>query len=224
MSASLPTTVSSYRVLVVDDHAIVRAGLKQIINSDTAFIVSAEAGNASQAIQHLRGGGIDLVLLDISLPDRDGIELLKQIKQLIPAPKVLICSLHPEATYALRALRAGAAGYIRKQCAPDELLDALHQIAAGRKYISSELAQQLAEQVGHDIAAPLHQRLSDREYQTLLKLAAGMTVTEIATQLALSAKTISMYRSRLLQKMQMRNNAELMHYVVRHQLLPELVD
>ena len=223
MSATLPTTVSRYRVLVVDDHAIVRAGLKQVINSDSAFIVSAEAGNASQAIQHFRGGGIDLVLLDISLPDRDGIELLKQIKQLIPAPKVLICCLHPEATYAVRALRAGAAGYIRKQCAPDELLDALHQIAAGRKYISSELAQQLAEQVDQDIAAPLHQRLSDREYQTLLKLAAGMTVTEIATQLALSAKTISMYRTRLLQKMQMRNNAELMHYLVRHQLLPELV-
>lgn len=218
-------STARYQILIVDTHAIIRAGLKQIIQGDPAFAVSAEASSAAQAMQRLRSGGIDLVLLDIALPDRDGVELLKQIKRLEATPKVLVCSLHSEAAYAVRALRAGAVGYIRKQCAPGELLDALHQISAGRKYISAELAQQLAELLGSDTAeTPLHQRLSDREYQTLLKIAAGMTVTEIATQLALSSKTISMYRTRLLQKMRMRNNAELMHYAVRNQLLPELVE
>jgi DNA-binding NarL/FixJ family response regulator len=136
----------------------------------------------------------------------------------------LICSLHHEDTYALRALRAGAAGYLSKQCAPSTLLNALHQVALGRKYISAELAQELAAQISSDLDAEPHQRLSDREYQTLLKIATGMKVTEIAAQLTLSVKTISMYRTRLLQKMRMRNNAELTHYAIRHQLLPELIE
>jgi len=212
------------RVLIADDHAIVCEGLKQIISSDPAFMVTAEVNTAAQAMQVVRAGGIDILLLDISLPDRNGIELLKQLKQETPSLKVLICSLHHEDAYALRALRAGAAGYLSKQCAPGTLLNALHQVAIGRKYISAELAQELAAQVGCDIDAEPHQRLSDREYQTLLKLATGMTVTEIAEQLTLSVKTISMYRTRLLQKMRMHNNAELTHYAIRHQLLPELTE
>jgi DNA-binding NarL/FixJ family response regulator len=212
------------RVLIADDHAIVCEGLKQIISSDPAFMVIAEVNTAAQAMQVVRAGGIDILLLDISLPDRNGIDLLKQLKQETPSLKVLICSLHHEDAYALRALRAGAAGYLSKQCAPGTLLNALHQVAIGRKYISAELAQELAAQVGCDIDAEPHQRLSDREYQTLLKLATGMTVTEIAEQLTLSVKTISMYRTRLLQKMRMHNNAELTHYAIRHQLLPELTE
>ncbi len=212
------------RVLIADDHAIVCEGLKQIISSDPAFMVIAEVNTAAHAMQVVRAGGIDILLLDISLPDRNGIELLKQLKQETPSLKVLICSLHHEDAYALRALRAGAAGYLSKQCAAATLLNALHQIAVGRKYISAELAQQLAAQVGSDIEAKPHQRLSDREYQTLLKIATGMTVTEIAAQLTLSVKTISMYRARLLQKMRMHNNAELTHYAIRHQLLPELTE
>jgi len=212
-----------YRVLIVDDHAIVRAGLRQLIDSDSAFLVIAEASTAAQAMHHLRNSDIDVMLLDIALPDRDGLDLLKQIKPMTPTLKVLVCSLHQEGAYGLRALRAGAAGYISKQAMPTIVLNALHQIAAGKKYISSELAQHLAECIDDEQAWLSHQRLSDREYQTLLKIAAGMTVTEIAAQLALSSKTISMYRSRLLQKMQMRNNAELMHYAICHQLLPELV-
>jgi DNA-binding NarL/FixJ family response regulator len=212
------------RVLIADDHAIVCEGLKQIISSDPAFMVIAEVNTAAQAMQVVRAGGIDILLLDISLPDRNGIDLLKQLKQETPSLKVLICSLHHEDAYALRALRAGAAGYLSKQCAPGTLLNALHQVAIGRKYISAELAQELAAQVGCDIDAEPHQRLSDREYQTLLKLATGMTVTEIAAQLTLSVKTISMYRTRLLQKMRMHNNAELTHYAIRHQLLPELTE
>ena len=212
------------RVLIADDHAIVCEGLKQIISSDPAFMVIAEVNTAAQAMQVVRAGGIDILLLDISLPDRNGIDLLKQLKQETPSLKVLICSLHHEDAYALRALRAGAAGYLSKQCASSTLLHALHQVAIGRKYISAELAQELAAQVGSDIDAEPHQRLSDREYQTLLKLATGMTVTEIAEQLTLSVKTISMYRTRLLQKMRMHNNAELTHYAIRHQLLPELTE
>jgi len=212
-----------YRVLIVDDHAIVRAGLRQLIDSDSAFLVIAEASTAAQAMHHIRHNDIDVMLLDMTLPDRDGLDPLKQIKPMTPTLKVLVCSLHQEGAYGLRALRAGAAGYISKQAMPTVVLNALHQIVAGKKYISSELAQYLAERIDDEQAWLPHQQLSDREYQTLLKIAAGMTVTEIAIQLALSSKTISMYRSRLLQKMRMRNNAELMHYVICHQLLPELV-
>jgi DNA-binding NarL/FixJ family response regulator len=212
------------RVLIADDHAIVCEGLKQIISSDPAFMVIADVNTAAQAMQVVRAGGIDILLLDISLPDRNGIDLLKQLKQETPSLKVLICSLHHEDTYALRALRAGAAGYLSKQCAPSTLLNALHQVALGRKYISAELAQELAAHISSDLDAEPHQCLSDREYQTLLKIATGMKVTEIAAQLTLSVKTISMYRTRLLQKMRMRNNAELTHYAIRHQLLPELIE
>lgn len=211
-----------YRVLIVDDHAIVRAGLRQLIDSDSAFLVTAEASTAAQAMHHLRTGDIDVMLLDIALPDRNGLDLLKQIKPMTPRLKVLVCSLHQEGAYGLRALRAGAAGYVSKQAMPNVMLNALHHIAAGKKYISDELAQQLAERIDDEQAWLPHQKLSDREYQTLLSIAAGMTVTEIATQLALSSKTISMYRTRLLQKMRMRNNAELMHYVICNQLLPAL--
>jgi DNA-binding NarL/FixJ family response regulator len=224
MTPDSATITGRLRVLIADDHAIVCEGLKQIISSDSAFVVIAEVNTAAQAIQAVRAGGIDVLLLDISLPDRNGIELLKQLKQETPLLKVLICSLHHEDTYALRALRAGAVGYLSKQCAAGTLLNALHQVAVGRKYISAELAQQLAAQVGDDTEVEPHQRLSDREYQTLLKIANGMTVTEIAAQLTLSVKTISMYRTRLLQKMRMRNNAELTHYAIRHQLLPELTE
>lgn len=224
MTPNSAVMTSRLRVVIADDHAIVCEGLKQIIGSDPAYIVIAEVNTAAQAMQMIRAGGVDILLLDISLPDRNGIELLKQLKQETPSLKVLVCSLHHEDAYALRALRAGAAGYLSKQCAPATLLSALHQVAIGRKYISAELAQELADHVGSRIDVEPHQRLSDREYQTLLKIAAGMTVTEIAAQLTLSVKTISMYRTRLLQKMRMRNNAELTHYAIRHQLLPELTE
>lgn len=224
MTPNSAVMTSRLRVVIADDHAIVCEGLKQIIGSDPAYIVIAEVNTAAQAMQMIRAGGVDILLLDISLPDRNGIELLKQLKQETPSLKVLVCSLHHEDAYALRALRAGAAGYLSKQCAPATLLRALHQVAIGRKYISAELAQELADHVGSRIDVEPHQRLSDREYQTLLKIAAGMTVTEIAAQLTLSVKTISMYRTRLLQKMRMRNNAELTHYAIRHQLLPELTE
>lgn len=163
-----------------------------------------------------------MVLLDISLPDRDGIDVLQQIKKEFPRLPVLILSLHPESQYAVRALRSGAAGYINKKCVPNELLEAMRTAVAGSKYITALVAQELAQSLTKNKSGDLHAALSNREYQTLIMIGAGQTVTEIAQQLSLSVKTISMYRSRLLLKMSLRNNAELTHYALRHQLVPDL--
>ncbi len=209
-------------VLIVDDHAIVREGLKQIISDCPEMEVSGEADNASQAVQRVRAGGHDVVLLDISLPDRSGIEVLKQIRKEAPSLPVLMLSMYREDQYAIRAMKAGAAGYLNKQGAPDELVTALQTVATGRKYITPALALQLAEQISDDSTRLPHETLSDREYQTLILIASGKTVGEIADELALSVKTISMYRARLLQKMKLRHNADLMHYALRHQLVPGL--
>ncbi len=214
------------RVLIADDHAIVREGLKQIIADSTDFAVAGEADNGLQAIQQARSETFDIVLLDISLPDRNGIEVLKQLKKEMPLLPVLMLTMHREDQYAIRALKAGASGYLNKQSAPAELLHALRDAASGRKYITAALAQEMANQfsTGDDSGKPPHEALSDREYQTLVMIASGKTVGEIAAELALSVKTISMYRSRLLQKMKLRHNAELTHYAIRHRLVPDLAD
>jgi DNA-binding NarL/FixJ family response regulator len=209
-------------VLVVDDHTILREGLKKIIDYSNEFIVTAEADNGQTAIQHMRDADFDLVLLDISLPDRDGIDVLTQIKKELPCLPVLILSLYPESQYAIRALRAGAAGYLNKKSTPDELLEAMKTAVTGLKYITAAVAQELAQSLTKNKIGDLHASLSNREYQTLIMIGAGQTVTEIAEHLSLSVKTISMYRSRLLLKMSLRNNAELTHYALRHQLVPEL--
>jgi DNA-binding NarL/FixJ family response regulator len=159
------------------------------------------------------------MLLDISMPDRNGIEVLKQIKQERPELAVLMLSMHREDQYAIRALKAGAAGYLTKQSAPRELVTAIRQVAAGQKYVSAALAQELASQLGDDHEAPLHDALSDREYQTLTMIASGKTVGTIAEELSLSVKTISEYRSRVLAKMKLKNSAELTHYAIKNQLI-----
>ncbi len=212
------------RVLIADDHAIVREGLKQIIADSADFAVAGEADNGLRAIQQARTGEFDIVLLDISLPDRNGIDVLKQLKKEMPSLPVLILTMHREDQYAIRALKAGASGYLNKQSAPAELVNALREVATGRKYITAALALELANQLGSgdDSGKPPHETLSDREYQTLLMIASGKAVGEIADELALSVKTISMYRSRLLHKMKLRHNAELTHYAIRHRLLPDL--
>ena len=207
------------RVLIADDHAIVREGLKQILADTGDIVVAGDAGSGGDAIRMARAASFDVLLLDISMPDRSGIEVLKQVRQEFPKMAVLMLSMHREDQYAIRSLKAGAAGYLNKQSAPDELVNAIRQVAQGRKYISPALAQQLANQVGDDHALPLHETLSDREYQTMMMIAAGKTVSEIALELVLSVKTISMYRTRLLQKMKLRHNAELTHYAIRNQLV-----
>lgn len=208
-----------YRILIVDDHAIVREGLKQILAEVDDIEVAGEADTSSRALQLARQQDWDLVLMDIAMPDRSGLETLQLMRKEHPGIKVLMLSMYRETQYALRALKSGAMGYLNKQSAPDQLVDAIRLVASGKKYISPELAQELASEVSGERLELPHEALSNREYQTLCMIASGMTVSAIADKLALSVKTISMYRARLLQKMQLRNNAELTHYAIKHGLL-----
>lgn len=206
------------RVLIADDHAIVRQGLRQILSDTPDLTVSGEAENGVQAVQMVRAGEWDVVLMDVSMPDRNGIDALKLIKKEYPRLPVLILSMYPEEQYAIRALKAGAAGYLTKQSAPELLVTAIRQVASGKKYVSPSLAEELANAIGDDSERPPHEKLSDREYQTLCMIASGKTPTEIAEALNLSVKTVSVYRARLLEKMNLRNNAELTHYGLKHGL------
>ncbi len=210
---------SAIKVAIADDHAIVREGLRQICSGTKDIIVVGNAENGLETIKLTRLGNCDVLLLDIILPDRTGIDVLKQIKKEIPKLPVLMLSIHREDQYAIRALKAGAAGFLNKQAAPAELINAIRQVAAGRKYISPSLAQELANQIGFDHETPLHETLSDREYQTMVMIASGKTVSDIAAELLLSVKTISMYRSRVLTKMKLRHNAELTHYALKNNLV-----
>lgn len=207
------------KVFIADDHAIVREGLKQILAETRDIVVAGEAENGLDAIKLFRKSECQVMLLDISLPDRNGIEVLKQIKKEKPELAVLMLSMHREDQYAIRSLKAGAAGYLTKQSAPKELVTAIRQVAGGLKYISPALAQELANHVGDDHEAPLHETLSDREYQTLTMIASGKTVGSIAKELSLSVKTVSEYRARLLVKMKLKNSAELTHYAIKNQLI-----
>ncbi len=208
------------KVLIADDHALIREGIKQIIADSGEFTVIAEADCGLAALQQMRQQDLDLVLLDISLPDKNGIDVLRQARKEFPSLPVLMLSMHREDQYALRAMRAGAAGYLNKQSAPDELIAAMRIVSGGRKYITQTLAQELASHIDRDSEEQAHTSLSDREFQTLVMIASGKTVSEIALDLSLSVKTISMYRARLLQKMRLRNNAELTHYALKHELVP----
>lgn len=215
----MKTPTSTIRVLIADDHAIVREGLKQILADTKDIVVAGEAKNGLEAIRLARTGDCQVLLLDISMPDKSGIEVLKQIKKETPDLAVLMLSMHREDLYAIRSLKAGAAGYLNKQSAPNELVNAIRMVADGMKYISPALAQVLAQQIGEDPETPRHEMLSDREYQTLTMIASGKSVGDIASELSLSVKTISEYRSRLLAKMQLKNSAELTHYAIKHQLV-----
>jgi len=209
------------KILIVDDHAIVREGLKQILADTRDIVVSGYAENGFDGIKLARRGECNVVLLDISLPDRSGIEVLKQLRKECPNLVVLMLSMHREYLYAIRSLKAGASGYLNKQSAPADLVNAIRQVASGKKYVSAALAQELANQIGEERDVPLHETLSDREYQTLTLIASGKSVGEIAAELTLSVKTISMYRSRLLQKMKLKHNAELTHYAIKNHLVEE---
>ncbi|KIF81407.1 response regulator [Noviherbaspirillum autotrophicum] len=213
------TAKETIKVLIADDHAIVREGLKQILADTRDMVVAGAAENGNDAVKLVRSVDAHILLLDISMPDKNGIEVLKLIKKEAPGLAVLVLSMHREDQYAIRSLKAGAAGYLNKQSAPAELVDAIRQVASGRKYISPALAQELANQIGDDRNVPPHETLSDREYQTLIMIASGKTVSDIALELSLSVKTISMYRTRLLQKMKLRHNAELTHYAIKNHLV-----
>lgn len=207
------------RILIVDDHAIVREGLKQILSDDEKLVVQGEAETAAEAIRLTREKDFDLVLLDISLPDRNGLELLEALKKAHPKLSVLMLSMYRETQYAVRAIKSGASGYLNKQSAPDQLVSAIKQVVTGRKYITPSVAEALALEISVGKDTLPHESLSNREFQTLCLLASGKPVSAIADKLSLSVKTVSMYRTRLLEKMHLKNNAELTHYAIRHGLV-----
>ena len=212
-------TMKIIKVLIADDHAIVREGLKQILADTDDIVVAGDAQNGQEAVQLIRKTEAHVLLLDISMPDRSGLEVLKQVKKEKPGIAILMLSMHREDQYALRSLKAGASGYLNKQSAPAELVNAIRLVVSGKKYITPELAQAMANQLDTDQEIPPHETLSDREYQTLTLIASGKAVSDIAAELVLSVKTISMYRSRLLQKMKLKNNSELTHYAIKNQLV-----
>lgn len=206
-------------VMIADDHAIVRQGLKQILSETDDIKVTGEAETGFQAIKIARQQDFDVMLLDISLPDRNGIDILKQIKKDRPNLAVLMLSMHNEHEFAIRALKAGAAGYLNKQSAPAQLVVAIRQVAAGDKYVSPAVAQELANSINTDADKPLYTTLSDREYQTLCFIAEGKTLSEISAEMFLSPKTVSVYRARLLEKLSLNNNSELIRYAIKNKLV-----
>jgi DNA-binding NarL/FixJ family response regulator len=207
------------KVLVADDHTLVRKGLKQILLETKDIKVVDEAKDGKETINKVSKKDYDLVLLDISLPGRSGIDVLKQLKCSKPSLPVLILSMHPEEQYAVRSLRAGAAGYLTKESAPDELIDAIRKVAGGGKYITASLAEKLAGEICPDAEKNLHETLSDREYQVMCMIASGKSVREIAEILNLSVKTIGTHRARILKKMHMENSAQLTHYAIKQGLV-----
>ena len=206
-------------ILVVDDHALIRAGLKMLLNDCPGFKVKGEAESGMQAIKMVRDQHYDLVLLDISLPDKHGMEVLKQLKSEQPDLKIIVLSMYPEDQYGMRALKAGASGYVNKQGATEHLIGAIQQVMSGKKYISAAMAEQLVSNMIGESQELLHQSLSNREYQTLCLMSSGQSLTEIAQTMMLSPKTVSVYRARMLEKMGFRNNAEAVHYAIAHHLV-----
>lgn len=204
--------------MIVDDHAIVRKGLKQVIENTKNMMVSMETGSGREAIAAASAGLCDVVLLDISMPDTHGIDVLKHIKFSRPDMAVIMLSMHPEDQYGVRALRAGASGYLTKDCDASELIEAIESAYKGKKYISSSIAQLIAEDIGGHKGNMPHEILSDREYQILCMVAAGKRIKDIAETLGLSPKTVSTYRNRLLHKLKLQTNEQLISYARNHKL------
>lgn len=207
------------KLLIADDHTIVREGIKQILAEMPEVTRTDEARNGKEVLQNVWENDYDIVLLDISMPGRSGLDILKQLKHDKPALKILVLSMHPEEQYAIRALKAGAFGYLTKESSPNELIEALRKVLAGKKYVSSSLAETLASHLEASSEKPLHETLSDREYEVMCMIASGKTVKDIADELSLSVKTISTYRARILEKMGMKNNAQLTHYTIQNGLV-----
>ena len=206
-------------ILIVDDHAMLRGGLRALLQSGFDSVAFGEAQDGAQALDVLRADTWDIVVLDVSLPGRNGLDLLKEIKAERPRLPVLVLTGHREDELAVRSLKAGASGYLTKESAPDELVRAVRKILNGGRYVTEAVAEQLAGEAGHDVQQRPHDALSDREYDVMCRLASGKTVTEIANEMSLSVKTISTYRTRILQKMRLRNNAAIVQYAHRNHLV-----
>jgi len=207
------------RVLVVDDHAVVRAGLRQFLKDVGDIEVAGEASSADSALRQIRSADYDVVLLDISMPEKNGVEALKQIKRDRPGVPVLVLSMHPESRYAVQLLRHGASGYLQKEAMPVDLVAAIRMIHGGRRYISPALGELLASGLDRDDDRPIHECLSERERQVFMSLAKGEAVSAIAATLHLSIKTISTYRARVLEKMKATSNADLTYYAIKNDLI-----
>jgi two-component system invasion response regulator UvrY len=207
------------KVLIADDHPIVRQGLRQILSGIPDMEVAGEAINAQETLDQVRAGGWDVLVLDITMPDRSGFDILKELKHEQPDLPVLVLTIHGEEQLAVRVLRAGASGYLTKENAPAELVKAIRKVVGGGKYISSSLAETLAVGLDATFDRPRHKALSDREFQVMQMMAGGKTLAEIAETLSLSAKTVSTYRTRLLEKMQLKTNAEIIRYAIENGLI-----
>ncbi len=207
------------KILLTDDHAVVRQGLRLILADHFKKAVFGEARNATEALNRVVKENWDVVLLDITMPGRSGLETLRDIKRLRPKLPVLVLSMHPEDQFAVRILKAGAAGYLTKESADEELVGAIKKVVDGRRYISPSLAERMASYLTIDVQKAPHERLSDREFQVLRMIASGKTVSQIGRELSLSVKTISTHRARLLEKMDLKNNAQLTHYAVQRNLV-----
>lgn len=207
------------KILVADDHPVVRMGLKQILSETKDMTVADEAQTGQEILKKVAKNDYDVILLDISMPGKNGLDILRELKNKKPKIPVLILSIYPEDQYAVRVLKLGAAGYLTKESAPEELINAIRKVAQGRKYISATLAEKLAADLEFDSEKPPHENLSDREYQVLCLLASGKRLKDIADQLDLSIKTISTYRTRILDKMNMNNNAEMIRYALQNKLV-----
>ena len=210
------------RIFIADDHPIFRQGLKQILSDTSGMAVADEAGTGEEALTKVLNNTYDILLLDISLPGKDGFEILQVLQNQKPNLPVLVLSAHPEEQYAIRAFKLGASGYVTKEHAPDELIQAIRKVSEGRKYISTAFAEQLAADLDVHHTTPQHEHLSNREFQVLLKIAEGKRNRDIAGELCLSEKTISTYRLRILQKMHLKNNAEIIQYALRKGLLENI--
>lgn len=207
------------RVIVADDHAVVRRGVLQILDEAPDMVAAGEASTGRQVLREVHKHDYDVLVLDIAMPDGNGLEVLRQLQTLEPKLRVLILSMYPEKQYAVRALKAGAAGYLTKESAPDELVVAIRRVAQGGKYITQSLTEELVAELAGKAEKLLHETLSDREYQVMTLLATGKSVTDIATELSLSVKTISTYRARILDKLNLRNTAEIIRYAFEHGLV-----
>lgn len=206
------------RILIADDHFIVREGLKQIVSDVADMEVVDEANDGQEALRKALGGSFDIIILDISMPVKSGLDVLQELKQHKPDANVLILSVHPEEHYAMRVLKAGASGYLTKESAPDELVTAIRRISQGRKYITATLAEKLAGVVERPADVPLHSTLSEREFRVMVMIASGHSIKDISEKLFLSIKTVSTYRTRILKKMNFKNNSELIRYSIENGL------
>ncbi len=207
------------KVLLGDDHAIVRQGLKQILTEESGQFQCGEAENGPAVMSAIYSKEWDVVILDISMPGLSGLDILKEVKKIKPKLPVLILTMHSEEQFALRAIRAGASGYLTKDSAPEELIKAVRKVLDGGKYVNEQLAELLASDIERNLDKPVHDILSDREYQVMRMIASGRTAKQIADELSLSVKTVSTYRARLLEKMNMKTNAELTHYAIQNKLV-----